>query len=100
MAGSNECTILPTGVSCPECNSGTLEPQRGRFGPVYRCTNKVACAFYLTARPTGATCTHPREGNVACGQLIVEGTKTIPDRCCDKTCPNRNPHKLGSAVST
>ncbi|MFT7460288.1 MAG: hypothetical protein ACI909_002976, partial [Planctomycetota bacterium] len=27
--------------------------------------------------------------------LIVEGTKTIPDRCSDKTCPNRNPHKLG-----
>jgi hypothetical protein len=23
-----------------------------------------------------------------------EGTKTIPERCSDKTCPNHNPHKL------
>lgn len=95
MTGPNECTILPTGVTCPECHAGTLEPKRGRFGPVYRCTNKGACDFVLTARPTGAICDFPRDGDLVCGKLMVEGTKTIPDRCSDKTCPNRNPHKLG-----
>lgn len=25
-----------------------------------------------------------------------ESTKTIPERCSDKTCPNHNPHKLES----
>lgn len=97
MTGSNGCSVSATGVACPECQSGTLEPKRGRFGPVYQCTNKGACAFYLTARPTGAICTFERGGGLACGHLIVEGTKTIPDRCSDKTCPNRNPHKLSSA---
>ena len=26
---------------------------------------------------------------------MMEGTKTIPERCSNKTCPNHNPHKLG-----
>lgn len=88
------CEIAPTNITCPECGAGTLEPARGRFGPIYKCTEKGACAFYLTARPTGALCTHPRDGGRECGHMIVEGTKTIPDRCSDKSCPNRNPHKL------
>jgi hypothetical protein len=29
-----------------------------------------------------------------CDELMMEGTKTIPERCSDKTCPNHNPHKL------
>lgn len=94
MTGSNGCTIGPTGVTCPDCGAGTLEPKRGRFGPVYRCTSGPGCGFTLTARPTGAICNFGRETGEACGHLIVEGTKTIPDRCSDKTCPNRNPHKL------
>ncbi len=28
-----------------------------------------------------------------------EGTKTIPDRCSDKKCPNHNPHKLPEATA-
>jgi hypothetical protein len=27
---------------------------------------------------------------------MMEGTKTIPERCSNKACPNHNPHKLGS----
>ncbi len=88
------CEITPTGIACPACQAGTLEPKRGRFGPIYKCTNKSACQFTLTARPTGAVCDYRRENDEPCGHLIVEGTKTIPDRCSDRTCPNRNPHKL------
>ncbi len=87
------CEIAPTGIACPLCRAGTLEPARGRFGPIYKCTNKADCKFYLTARPTGELCSHTRDGGGPCGHMIVEGTKTIPDRCSDKTCPNRNPHK-------
>ncbi len=43
-------------------------------------------------KPTGRKCTSDRGGK-ACA-LMVAGTKTIPDRYSDKTCPNRNPHKL------
>jgi hypothetical protein len=25
---------------------------------------------------------------------MMDGTKTIPERCSDKNCPNHNPHKL------
>jgi len=25
---------------------------------------------------------------------MMIGTKTIPERCSDKTCPNHNPHKI------
>ena len=88
------CDIAPTGIVCTACETGTLEPARGRFGPVYKCTNKTACKFYLTARPTGAFCDYIKDEGTACGHMMVEGTKTIPDRCSDKNCPNRNPHKL------
>lgn len=85
--------LPPTHVTCPECGKGTLELARGRFGPIYKCTNKPACKFWLADRPTGKTCRFKR-GRKVCGALMVMGTKTIPDRCSDKTCPNRNPHKL------
>lgn len=94
---SNECQhsdLKPTGIQCPVCATGTLEPARGRFGPLYKCTAK-GCGYYVETRPTGERCTYMRDGEV-CGALMVEGTKTIPDRCSDKTCPNRNPHKLNS----
>lgn len=94
VTGKKHCTPAPTGVKCLECGNGTLEPARGRYGPVYKCTNKPACKFYLTARPTGKKCAYKRENGKACGQFMVEGTKTIPERCSDKECPNRNPHKL------
>ena len=91
------CAPPPTGIACPDCGVGTLEPARGRFGPVYKCTNKGVCRFSLTARPTGAVCNFPGADGGSCGQLMVEGTKTIPDRCSDRACPNRNPHKLESS---
>jgi hypothetical protein len=85
--------LKATNIECPTCFKGTLEPSRGRFGPLYKCTAK-GCGFYLETRPLGKKCKYVRDGK-KCGSLIVEGTKTIPDRCSDKTCPNRNPHKLG-----
>ena len=87
--------LKPVDVPCPECGEGTFEPARGRFGPIWRCTNRPACTFFLGSMPTGKRCRYRRRGK-ACGQLMVEGTKTIPDRCSDRTCPNRNPHKLAS----
>lgn len=87
--------LPPTGVSCPRCAKGTLEVARGRFGPIYKCTSK-GCGFWLPERPTGKSCNFVRRGKI-CGALIVMGTKTIPDRCSDRTCPNRNPHKLPGA---
>jgi len=84
--------LPPTNVKCPECRKGTLEVARGRFGPIYKCTQS-GCGHWLDSRPTGKKCTHVRDGK-KCGQLIVQGTKTIPDRCSDRSCPNRNPHKL------
>jgi hypothetical protein len=87
--------LPPTGVLCPSCKQGTLEVARGRFGPVYKCTAK-GCGYWLPERPTGKKCTFVRDGK-KCGALMVMGTKTIPDRCSDKTCPNRNPHELREA---
>lgn len=89
--------LKPTGIRCPECKKGELDPARGRFGPIYKCT-KRGCKFWLETRPTGKKCTYKRDGR-RCGSLMVEGTKTIPDRCSDKTCPNRHPHKLAKAAA-
>jgi hypothetical protein len=86
--------LRPTGVGCTECRKGTLEPARGRFGPIYKCSRN-GCGFYVESRPTGKKCKYIRDGE-KCGALIVEGTKTIADRCSDKSCPNRNPHKINS----
>ena len=86
--------LKPTNVVCPECNSGTLIPKRGRFGPLYKCSTR-GCKFYVETRPTGDNCNYLRDEQ-PCGALIVKGTKTIPNRCSDKQCPNRNPHKLNN----
>ena len=84
--------LKPTGVSCSSCRKGTLEPASGQFGPVYRCSARE-CDFYVETRQTGKKCKHLRDDK-KCGALMVEGTKTISNRCSDKSCPNRNPHKL------
>ena len=81
-----------TGIKFPECTRGTLEPRRGRFGPIYKCTHKGG-GCYVETRPSGKKCAYIRNEK-KCGALMVEGTKTIPDRCSNKSCPNRNPHKL------
>lgn len=88
-----DADLKPAPVKCPACGSKGLQPVKGRFGPVWRCLKHPECKHFLDAKPTGKTCRH-RRGGKACGALMVEGTKTIPDRCSDKSCPNRNPHRL------
>lgn len=85
-----------TGVKCPECHQGEMVERRGRFGIFYSCSNYPQCKYAIKAKPTGKICEYLRENrnNEKCGSLMMEGTKTIPERCSDKTCPNHNPHKL------
>jgi DNA topoisomerase I len=82
-----------TGVQCPICNVGFMAEKRGRFGPFFGCSNYPKCKHIIKSRPTGAICGYLRETG-PCIHLMMEGTKTIPVRCSDKTCPNHNPHKL------
>jgi len=79
-----------TGVQCPTCKKGYLSERRGRFGVFYSCSNYPDCKYAIKAKPTGNLCT-------ICGSLMMEGTKTIPERCSDKKCPNHNPHKIEKA---
>ncbi|RJQ35214.1 type I DNA topoisomerase [Candidatus Parcubacteria bacterium] len=78
-----------TGVQCPVCGKGEMVEKRGRFGPFFACSNYPDCKNTIKARPTGKICT-------MCGSLMMEGTKTIPERCSNKQCPNHNPHKLAA----
>ncbi len=82
-----DAMLNSTGVKCGECKDGEMAERRGRFGPFYSCTNYPDCKHITKTRPTGNLCK-------MCGKLMMEGTKTIPERCSDKTCPNHNPHKL------
>ncbi len=75
-----------TGVKCPQCKEGTMIEKRGRYGVFYGCSNYPKCKNIIKTKPTGNLCP-------ICGQLMMEGTKTIPERCSDKNCPNHNPHK-------
>lgn len=83
-----------TGVMCNKCKKGEMEERRGRFGVFYGCSNYPECKHIIKTKPTGRHCTYKREDGTICGELMMEGTKTIPERCSDKTCPNNNPHKL------
>lgn len=88
-----DALLNSTGVKCTECPSsasgqvGEMIERRGRFGPFFSCSNYPDCKHIIKTRPTGNLCE-------MCGKLMMEGTKTIPERCSDKTCPNHNPHKL------
>ena len=86
-----------TGVACPVCKSGMMTERRGRFGLFYSCSNYPKCKTAIKAKPTGNICKYEKGGEVICGALMMEGTKTIPERCSDKTCPNHNPHKIAKA---
>ncbi len=83
----NELAKQKTGVTCPTCGTGEMMERRGRFGLFYACSNYPNCKNAIKARPTGKICD-------MCGALMMEGTKTIPERCSNKVCPNHNPHKL------
>ena len=76
-----------TGVACPMCKKGEMVERRGRFGVFFSCSNYPECKHAIKAKPTGRVCE-------MCGSLMMEGTKTIPERCSNKSCPNHNPHKL------
>ncbi len=76
-----------TGVTCPLCKKGDITERRGRFGMFYSCSNYPDCKFAIKARPTGNICEK-------CGSLMMQGTKTIPERCSNKACKNHNPHKI------
>jgi DNA topoisomerase-1 len=83
-----------TGVPCPVCKKGFMTERKGRFGIFYSCTNYPDCKNAIKARPTGNYCTYKKMDDTICGALMMDGTKTIPERCSDKTCPMHNPHKL------
>ena len=76
-----------TGVACPVCKKGEMVERRGKFGIFFSCSNYPECKNAIKAKPTGRMCE-------MCGSLMMEGTKTIPERCSNKSCPNHNPHKL------
>ena len=76
-----------SGVQCPECKKGEMVEKRGRFGLFFACSEYPDCKHAMKAKPTGAKCK-------MCGSLMMEGTKTIPNRCSVKTCPMHNPHKI------
>lgn len=89
-----DASLNGTGVKCPVCGKGLpagrqgeMVERRGRFGPFYSCSNYPDCKNAIKAKPTGALCP-------MCKSLMMEGTKTIPERCSNKVCPNHNPHKL------
>lgn len=87
------------GVKCTDCADGVMIERRGRFGIFYSCSNYPDCKNAIKTKPIGKLCTYNREDGKnklanMCGRLMMEGTKTIPERCSDKTCPNHNPHKL------
>jgi len=90
---NSENNINSTGVKCTECGKGELVERRGRFGLFYSCSEYPKCKYAIKAKPTGRFCDYQREAG-KCGALMMEGTKTIPERCSDKSCPNHNPHKL------
>ncbi len=79
--------VNSTGVKCPVCKTGEMAERRGRFGIFYSCTNYPKCKNAIKAKPTGNICK-------LCGSLMMVGTKTIPERCSSKTCPNHRPDKL------
>lgn len=76
-----------TGVKCPDCKDGEITERRGRFGIFYSCSNYPNCKFAMKAKPTGKICS-------LCKSLMMEGTKTIPERCSNTKCPNYRPDKL------
>jgi len=76
-----------TGVKCPKCDKGEMSEKRGRFGVFYSCNNYPDCKYAIKAKPTGNKCP-------VCNALMMEGTKTIPERCSDKNCVNHRPDKV------
>lgn len=83
-----------TGITCPICKKGHMVERKGRYGTFYSCSQYPSCTYTTKAKPLNKICGYKREDGTTCQALMMEGTKTIPQRCSDKTCPNHNPHKL------
>lgn len=79
-----------SGVTCDKCNKGQMVRKKGRFGFFWSCSNYPDCKNAIKTKPTGNLCP-------ICKGLMMEGTKTIPERCSIKTCLMHNPHKLEKA---
>ncbi len=75
-----------TGIACNVCKNGFMVERRGRFGLFYSCSNYPKCKNAIKAKPTGNICP-------MCQSLMMAGTKTIPERCSNKLCPNHRPDK-------
>ncbi|MBK5215389.1 MAG: type I DNA topoisomerase [Candidatus Pacebacteria bacterium] len=82
-----------TDITCPMCQKGKMMERKGRFGIFYSCSDYPKCKNAIKAKPTGNICD-------MCGALMMEGTKTIPERCSNKMCKNHNPHKLGENIKS
>ena len=91
--------LKTTGIKCPLCKIGEMAERRGRFGVFYSCNRYPDCKHAIKSKPTGNICEYKRDDGTTCGALMMEGTKTIPERCSDKSCPNHNPHKLKNGAS-
>ena len=76
-----------TDVTCPTCKTAKIMERKGRFGIFYSCADYPKCKFAMKAKPTGSVCKE-------CGSLYMMGTKTIPERCSNKACPNFRPDKI------
>ncbi len=76
-----------TGVKCNLCDKGEMSKRMGRFGEFYSCSEYPDCKNIIKTKPTGERCP-------MCNSLMMEGTKTIPDRCSVKTCPMHRPDRL------
>jgi len=80
-----------TDITCPTCNKGKMMERKGRFGIFYSCSNYPDCKNAIKAKPTGNICE-------MCGALMMDGTKTIPERCSNNKCPNHRPDKLNKKI--
>ena len=59
----------------------------GASGIFFSCSNYPECKNAIKADRRAAYA-------ICAGRLMMEGTKTIPERCSNKACPMHNPHKL------
>ena len=97
-------TYYSTGKPCPK---GHLSKRNTKTRACYQCgldwdkkrskteKRKQECRENHWKRKNYPSPTRSKpEKCELCGSLMMSGTKTIPDRCSDKTCPNHNPHKL------
>ena len=74
-------------MTCPKDEGIVIIKRTKRGRAFFGCANYPKCDFAMNSKPTGKICE-------LCKSLMMEGTKTIPERCSNKLCANHNPHKL------